>query len=229
MRVVTFNIQHGRRASRPGSSTRLLSRYCKGLGADVLALQEVDVRAWRTLLAHQARAVAHASRMEHVFGAARRLGFLGRYGNALLVRGRLRDVEVMSFPRRPGTEPRSGILATAVMGDLRLSVAGTHLATRSEESIPQLEALVQALADRPPPHLLMGDFNLIPEEVAPRVAAVGLEMVPAQPTYPAAAPRAHIDHVVLGGLSAREVEVLPAAPVSDHRALRVEVDASSSP
>jgi endonuclease/exonuclease/phosphatase family metal-dependent hydrolase len=66
-------------------------------------------------------------------------------------------------------------------------------------------------------------LNLEPPDVAPRVEAAGLVLAnPAAPSYPAHAPRLRIDHVALGAAAAGAVEVVPAGPVSDHRAVMVD-------
>ena len=229
VRIVTFNVQHGR---TPGGrvDTAALARYCAGLGADVLALQEVDVRVARSRWADQAAAAARASGMAHTFAAARRLGLLGRYGNALLVRGSLEDGEVVGLPQVGRREPRVAVLATAVVGAVRVSVAATHVSTHPEENRAQLQALVAVLAARPAPRALLGDLNLAAADVLPLVEAGGLTLAdPSRPTFPSGAPRARIDHVATAGLQVGAVEVLPAAPVSDHRALAVEAEPPPPP
>jgi endonuclease/exonuclease/phosphatase family metal-dependent hydrolase len=229
MRIVTFNVQHGR-APTGRADTRALANYCATLGADLLGLQEVEVLVRRSRWADQARAVAEATGMAYAFGRARRLGLIGRYGNALIVDGSLSDVEVLALPRHGRGEPRAAVLATALVGASRLSVATTHLSIHPGETASQLEAVVAALAARPAPRLLLGDLNLGPGDVTPLVEAGGLTLVdPAQPSLPAHAPRIRIDHVAVEALVPVRVEVLPRPPVSDHRALAVEVAPAEAP
>ena len=47
MRIVTFNVQHGRTPLGP-VDTAALARYCAELEPDVLALQEVDAGVRRS-------------------------------------------------------------------------------------------------------------------------------------------------------------------------------------
>jgi endonuclease/exonuclease/phosphatase (EEP) superfamily protein YafD len=68
---------------------------------------------------------------------------------------------------------------------------------------------------------LLGDLNLDPEDVDP--LALGYDRPSGGPTFPAHAPRREIDHVLLDGLVATAAVVAPL-PVSDHRALVVELD-----
>ena len=83
MRIVTYNIKHG---SVGGGrvDVGLLATTCRSFGADILALQEVDVRSLRSGFRHQAAAVAQAAGMTWTFGEAARKGPIRRYGNALL-------------------------------------------------------------------------------------------------------------------------------------------------
>jgi endonuclease/exonuclease/phosphatase family metal-dependent hydrolase len=123
VRLATFNVQHGQ---RPGGvvDVGLLARSCAALGADVLGLQEVDVNLRRSNDADTAAEVAAECGMVFVFGEAIAIRG-GRYGNALLVRGAIDDVEVVALP---DTEPRAAIVARVVPdGGPALSVCVTHL------------------------------------------------------------------------------------------------------
>ena len=208
MRVVTFNIQHG-----AGGDAAALGRTCAAFEADVLALQEVDVRVPRSRLVDQVAAVARATGMHSVFGQTCRVSGVGRYGNALLSRAPMDSVETVRLPRVGATEPRGAVLAT-VDG---VTVAATHLSIHQEESAAQLETLVQLVRDRPGPWLLLGDLNRYPDQLD---ALAGFEVADmAEPTFPAHAPVARIDHVAVSGLAVESVVVLPQQPVSDHRPL----------
>lgn len=225
MRLVSFNILHGSRAEDGGAvDLNALVRSVVALDPDLLALQEVDVGVPRSGRADQASVVAAALGFEVVFGKATRVGGIGRYGNALLTRGPIRNVEVLRLPRPARrNEPRSAILATVDLGGVALSVCATHLSIHRPEVYLQLEAAMTALASRPGPHVLIGDLNLGPDEVAPVVERHGLVLAASdQPTFPRNAPRARIDHVAVGGLLAGRAEVV-ATESSDHCALVIEV------
>ncbi|MGH9021567.1 MAG: endonuclease/exonuclease/phosphatase family protein, partial [Acidimicrobiia bacterium] len=77
LRVVTFNIRHGETNHKesPGQvDGRALRAACAGLHADVLALQEVDVRARRSGFADQVRQVARATDLRGVLAPVVRRG-----------------------------------------------------------------------------------------------------------------------------------------------------------
>jgi endonuclease/exonuclease/phosphatase family metal-dependent hydrolase len=224
LRVASFNIQHGRLPSGK-VDIRLTARACAALESDVLALQEVDRWRLRSGFAHQARTIARLTGMAHTFSPALRTWWVSAYGDALLVRGRLTEVELVALPHERGHEPRTAIVAEVNVKGTRLSVAATHLSVATRESEPQLLAALAALARRPRPWLLLGDLNLWPDRVEPVVTRAGLTLVdPSAPTFPARAPRARIDHCAVSDLDVGAIET-PELPVSDHRALVVEVRA----
>jgi endonuclease/exonuclease/phosphatase family metal-dependent hydrolase len=223
IRVVSFNNLHGQRAD--GSGFVDLPRLCRAAAAlepDLLALQEVDVGVPRSGRVDQGRAVAEATGLNVVFGKAARVGGIGRYGNALLARAAITDVELVLLPRAErGYEPRGAIFAT-VDG---MRVVATHLSIRRPEVHDQLQAVVDRLVARPAPHVLVGDLNLGPDEVAPVVERAGLVLADATaPTFPRNAPRSRIDHLAASpDLRVAGLEVV-ATDSSDHCALVVELD-----
>jgi endonuclease/exonuclease/phosphatase family metal-dependent hydrolase len=222
LRIVSFNIQHGRGPDGVVDRGRLANALAL-LDADLLALQEVDVGLARSGRVDEAGLAADATGLSAVFGPARRVGWRGRYGNALLVRGHCVRVDHLRLPRSQRGEGRAALVAEVEVRDRRLSVAVTHLAVDPDDARRQLDAVLSALAERPPPRLLIGDLNLGPHDVEPVVAAAGLRLAGGPPTFPASGPRLRIDHVAAAGLSVRSV-VVPEAAVSDHRPLVVEVE-----
>ncbi len=225
IRAVTFNILHGQRGDGSGIvDLDQLGRCTASFDADLLALQEVDVGVPRSGRADQPDAVARATGMVAVFGRAHRVQGIGKYGNALLARGSISDALVLRLPKDARHhEPRAAILATVVLDGRPLSVAATHLSIHRPEVHDQLAAVVEALLRRPPPHVLLGDLNLLSEEVAPVVEAAGLTLVAGEPTFPATEPRIRIDHLATSGLVPVSTAVV-ATPCSDHRALLVELE-----
>jgi len=216
VRVATFNVKHG---EGPGGEVdiALLARSCAALDADVLALQEVDRGLRRSHDADTAAVVAETCGMAHVFGAAIAIRG-GEYGNALLVRGSIDDVEVVALE---DPEPRSAIVARIEVEGVGISVAATHLGRRGAGAT-QLAILLDHLDARPGPRLLLGDLNLDAADVEVRP---GWTRPSGGPTFPAETPRREIDHVLLDGLEATAA-VVARLPVSDHRALVVEVERS---
>ncbi|NYG56267.1 endonuclease/exonuclease/phosphatase family protein [Nocardioides perillae] len=168
------------------------------------------------------------------------------YGVALLSRWPVTHWQVVRLPalrraapmwfrrdRRPTLvrdEPRVAVAATVATPDGPLTVATTHLTFVPWWNGVQLTHLVGALdADRDQgvargrdatPLVLTGDLNMGP----PRAQGLtGMRSLAAHPTFPAHAPRAQLDHVLGRGAVRAVGSEAPAAPLSDHRPLVVEL------
>lgn len=96
IRLATFNMKHSAKADKYRGDTALAIDACRQLGADILALQEVDKRTLRTGLSNLPECIAEATGMQFVFSPA--LSFMvGSYGNALLVKGEINNSETIKM------------------------------------------------------------------------------------------------------------------------------------
>jgi len=198
MRLASFNIKNGL-ADDGSCDPDALVGACRGLRADVLALQEVDRDVPRSNRADQTAIVAARCGLTGLYAPARGLDG-GEYGNALLVRGSIADVEHVRLPVMPGNEARAVVVACVEVDGVALSVAATHLQNR----------------------VLLGDLNMPPEVAVPALEAAGYEVADSEPTVVVGAPKFRIDYVAVDGLAVGASEVHDT-DVSDHRALIVEV------
>jgi len=230
VRVATFNIRRGTSVEDDEVHPVALARACAALDVDVLGLQEVERGRRRSWYVDQGRFVATYLRARHVAGPAIRRGRWRAYGNAIIARGRVRDVEVLDLPRGAEREPRSAVLAGVTIRGLQLSVAVTHLQHHPprlrhlpHDAAEQLRAVLDALAGRPRPRLLLGDLNLQPPNARPILEGAGFTVAEHGATFPADTPRLRLDYVAVDGLGVRAVEVAAPASVSDHRAVVAEL------
>jgi endonuclease/exonuclease/phosphatase family metal-dependent hydrolase len=230
LRVATFNIKHGVRADARVDNVALASA-CADLDADLIGLQEVDRRRRRSGFRNQAAYVARRLRYEHVYGSVLRRGVIGQYGNALLVRGAIHDVATITLPRLSDRQPRGAILARVTLRDGPLTVAVTHLqhhpahlrGQRAEAPV-QLRALLDALAARPGPRLLLGDLNLQPRRARPILEDAGF-YVGDRLTFPATETRIKLDYIAFDRPHIAEHDAITTR-ISDHRALIATIDLS---
>jgi endonuclease/exonuclease/phosphatase family metal-dependent hydrolase len=230
MRLATFNIKNGETPDG-GCDPDVLVDACRSLRADVLALQEVDRDAPRSGEVDQTALVATGSDLTGLYAPARRLRQGGEYGNSLLVRGSIAEVEHVDLPVAPRKETRAVVLARAEVDGITLSVAATHLQNRhggppptphdAREQLNQLQVVLGALGRRPRPRALLGDLNMPPEVALPVLEAAGYDVADSEPTVLVRAPRFRIDYVAVDGLTVNTGEVFDT-DVSDHRALVVE-------
>ncbi|WP_435743939.1 endonuclease/exonuclease/phosphatase family protein [Nocardioides sp. SYSU DS0663] len=122
-------------------------------------------------------------------------------------------------------EPRVGVAAQVQVdgeaGGGCLTVANTHLSFVPWWNGRQLRSLVSSLEASPRPLAVVGDLNMDGDR-AGRIS--GLRGVTTQPTFPAHAPVEQLDHVLADGrMRVRSTEAREL-PLSDHRALVVDLE-----
>lgn len=251
MRVATFNILHGRSPADDRVDVDRFAGAVKTLDADVLALQEVDRNQPRSANADLTAVAAEAmGAVEHRFVAALS-GSPGAtwmaatgdeqpdsaaYGIALLSRHPVRSWEVVrlgSTPtrvpmwfkgsRRPELvrdEPRVAVAARVETPRGELTVVNTHLSFVGWWGRHQLRTVMRSL-DGTDPMLLVGDLNMS----LPRAQGITrLTPLVRCATFPAPAPREQLDHVLArGDVGAVTGSAAPLLPLSDHRALTVDL------
>jgi len=221
MRIATFNIQHGRPARGGVVDPTAVGAAVASLGAEIVGLQEVDRRVRRSGRADLIAVAAEAADAAWVFARTTRIG-RGEYGNGLLVRGAIDDVEVVRLPRVGKSEPRAAVLATATVQS-PVSVAVTHLGLQLDESRSQLRAVLDALMARKPPRILLGDLNMLPFEVERILVDAGMTRIEVGDTHPALRPMRRIDHIAVDDLTV-EFATTVKTRISDHLAVVADVE-----
>ncbi|MCK9794255.1 endonuclease/exonuclease/phosphatase family protein [Isoptericola sp. 4D.3] len=249
IRLVSANVQHGLVDGRRLDLERLGDALA-GLGADVVALQEVDHLQARSGGEAQAQRLAEALGTTELRFVAALSGPLDQpsrrrraprsavaagspavpgYGIALLSRHPVRAWHPMRLPglNVPGLpplgvdEPRAALAAAVATPEGPLTVVTTHLSQADPWKWAQLRRLQRRLRHAPRPLVLLGDLNTRDAVPARRTGWRELVHVP---TYPRGRPRILIDHVLADG----PVTALGAARavdlgVSDHRAVVVDL------
>jgi endonuclease/exonuclease/phosphatase family metal-dependent hydrolase len=253
VRLATFNILHGRSPADDRVDLDRFAAAVTDLDADVLALQEVDRDQPRSHLADLTAVAADAmGAVAHRFVAAI-AGTPGAtwmaatgteqpgtaaYGIALLSRHPVSSWQVVRLPTVPfrfplwlreprklivvHEEPRTAVVAVVETPRGAVTVVNTHLSFVPAWNRVQLHRLRRDLTAFPGPLVLMGDLNMTPPTPA---AVTGYRTLAAECTFPVQVPDRQLDHVLLrgeiGSVSAAESR---AMPLSDHRALLVDLD-----
>ncbi|RDH77004.1 endonuclease [Mycolicibacterium moriokaense] len=256
MRMATFNILHGRSVQDGAVELGRLEESVRRLDADVLALQEVDLDQPRSAMADLTAVAAEAmGAVAHRFVAAisgtpgatwmaatgHEQPGTAAYGIALLSRFPVRNWQVLRLPRipmpfpmylrEPGKalmvreEPRAAVLAQLDTPLGPMTVANTHLSFVPGWNRVQLHRLVRDLRGFAGPRVLMGDLNM----TAPKVGRWhALRPLALAPTFPAEHPDRQLDHILADDPALRADHCLtPMLPISDHRALVVEVSTAN--
>ena len=256
MRLATFNILHGRSVSDGVVDLDRLRGAIRSLDADILALQEVDRDQPRSHLADLTAVAAEAmGAVSHRFAAAlsgtpgatwmaateNDVPGTASYGIALLSRYPARSWQVLHLPRIPFRvplylrEPRKMIVVNeepraVVIGHLDtpagpIVVANTHLSFVPGWSQWQLQRIRRDLAGVPGPVVLMGDLNMTGRQAA-RITRY--RSLARHATFPLETPHRQLDHILARGhLGQVAGSAAPQLPLSDHRALVVELSSST--
>ncbi len=179
LRLVTFNIAHGRGLNpiqgttsqgKLRSNLRRIATLLERLAPDVVALQEIDERSrWAGNFDHLDYLRVHTRFSHTVFGINnRRSGLLNlSYGNAILSRYPIRAAETVVFGQRQLGE--KGFLYVELdVGGRCLPIVNLHLHFGSRtQRLQQLERLLEWLKEKHKLHaanwavppIICGDFN----------------------------------------------------------------------
>ncbi len=157
MKVASYNIHKCRGADGVTRPDRIIG-VIRELGADVIALHEVDRRFGRRGGLLDPSAIKRETGMQLLVQSdvSHRHGW---HGNALLVRG-----EPISYRRSrlklPGGEPRGAIVAELDLGEGEFRVIAAHLGLLRLSRVDQVNALLTVFRHLPPmPSILLGDLN----------------------------------------------------------------------
>jgi endonuclease/exonuclease/phosphatase family metal-dependent hydrolase len=250
MRIATFNIMHGLSPSDGAVDEDRFAGAIRSLDADVLALQEVDRDQPRSRgLDLTAIAAAAMGAVDCRFAAAM-TGLPGgswqpatdadppgmpSYGVALLSRYPAHDWQTLRLaalrPRVPYSftpgritlvkdEARVAVRASIDSPVGSIVVVATHLSFLPWWRTVQLKKMMTAMYQVWKPVVLLGDLNMEPNRVRRHS---GMRPLASGMTFPAVQPNRQIDHIVVRGLEVAGPSSATRLPVSDHRALTVDL------
>ena len=157
IRVASYNLHKCVGLDRRRDPHRV-ARVLAALGADVVAVQEVDKRLPPRPTALPAAVLVAEAGLTPAPVAETKVS-LGWHGNALLLAPGWRMERLHRLPL-PGLEPRGALIADLCGPDARLSVVATHLGLRRRDRQRQMTQIMAALNQRPKgATVLLGDLN----------------------------------------------------------------------
>lgn len=169
--VMTYNIAGGRDYHNipakfaPDAATEVI----RSVSPDVCALNEVDYNLPRSGSVKLAEYIGEKLGYESYF--ARAVTWApGDYGNALVSRYPIISAKTIAIPdpenriEKTYYEPRCVLCAEVAFPQCKTTVLVTHFGLARTEKMNALATLLNILADISGPVILMGDFNLLPDD-----------------------------------------------------------------
>ncbi|MCA9186756.1 MAG: endonuclease/exonuclease/phosphatase family protein [Pirellulaceae bacterium] len=231
LRVLTYNIHHGEGTDGKVDLPRIAAAI-RAANADLVALQEVDVRVQRTANVDQAVELANATEMNMVFHGNIELQG-GQYGNAILSRFPITASRNVVLPNDVDGEQRGVLIASVTIPELAspLEFYCTHFDHRRPDALRVASAKVVAklaVESKTELKILAGDLNdkLDSRTIQAIQQSWTLANSKPAPTIPVGKPQYQIDFVLTSPASAWRVDrviVLDETVASDHRPLLAEV------
>ena len=233
MRVMTFNIAHGRAEVFHQSllSADVIEKNLEGVAqvievADVVGLQEADgVSRWSGRIDH-VKWLAQRARFGHAFRGDHSRIPIAAYGTALLSREPMQDSK--SIPFVESWRDTKGFVISTIrlpaIGNLEVDFVSVHLDFLSPAvRRRQMEQLGKELNARERPKIVLGDFNGSFAKPSSPLAQFALthglqafDAAASMPSYPANGPKRRLDWILASSIfDFVNYQTLPAR-VSDH-------------
>jgi endonuclease/exonuclease/phosphatase family metal-dependent hydrolase len=218
LKVLTYNVHSCIGTDRRVDPERIAEVIAQS-GADIIALQELDVGRSRTGGVDQAHMIASLLKMEAHFHPALHVEE-EQYGDAILTAF---PTQLMKAGPLPSIgETRGAIWVRIDIAGRSFNVLNTHLGLSNRDRVRQVEMLLgpQWIADsafQGAPSVICGDFNAIPASRAYKMMAKGFtdaqHVISAKPrpTFPSRFPMLRIDHMFVS----KELEATSATVIAN--------------
>jgi len=159
IKVMTYNIHHG--ISHDGKmDIDAIASVIQESGAEVIGLQEVDKRFFRTLFQDQVKMLAQKLNMYYYFGET--FNILGaEYGNAILSKFPISSVNNLQLDSKG--EQRGILSAKLDINGKEVNFLVTHLSLNKNTRNVQVQQLKRYLDILEGEVVLAGDFNTTPD------------------------------------------------------------------
>jgi len=226
LRVLCYNIHYGQGNDGEYNLQRLAD-VINNAKPDLVALQEVDVEVERSGKVHQAQQLGKLTGLAVRYGPTQHYQG-GLYGNAVLTRLPILDVQIQPLPYTAATPELTTYPRAAIAVDVKLSSGqplrfiSTHFQHNvAEDRVAEATAINRLFGDGPPPAILAGDMNATPDSEPIKILEQKWTNAideAAAPSAPSSKPRSRIDYVFFRGKSLKLIstEVISEPMASDH-------------
>ena len=235
IKVMTYNIQHCRNHNLPGDVIDFVNTAepILKVNPDIVGLNEVR-RGGADGFDDQPKILAEMCGGTPVFGKAVLLGDGMEYGNAVISKLHVSEIRNIPIPC-PDTgnysghyEPRAVLGVTVEFGGKTITVFSVHAGLKPEEHENAVKTLVEIIKNEENPVILLGDFNMTPEnEILKQLASVvtdtAAELGNRDFTFSSDNPCKTIDYIWYKGLKPLHISTVKGI-YSDHFPLTAEFE-----
>lgn len=248
LKIMTYNIAGGRsfekgKDYRPIIHAELqYAAYIKSLQPDICGLNEIDYKLPRSGRVKMAQLIGDAAGYESGFAPA--VSFInkygiGTYGNGILAKHKIKEVETFPIPDptdRTG-DPADNYYESRVILHALVNIKGkdidvyvSHFGLAPSEAKCAVETMVALIKQSKNPVIIMGDFNLTPDNpILDPIRELMNDTFVCYPdpnvyTYPStelvgAKPEHYqkIDYIFVSPQFKIDTVDIPACPLSDHK------------
>jgi len=230
VRILSYNIHHGNPPAYPNKiDLPKIAEVIKMSEADIVGIQEVDVRVSRSQMADQAKELAELTGMQYFFSKGIDLEE-GEYGTLILTKHQIVDKKRYDLPMVVKSENRSlAVVDIALPGGKVVSFANTHLDLKEENKVAQAHYIKELGAQIDKPLILVGDFNAKPDAEAIKVLAEQFvrNTTSNGPTHPNTGAKNEIDYIMIGKQTTFDWKVyktISETYASDHLPVFAEIE-----
>jgi len=231
LKVLSYNIHHANPPSKPNYiDLPAIAKVIKESGADLVALQEVDVNTIRSGKGiNQAEELGRLTGMNFFF--VKGIDFEGgEYGIGILSKFQILETDSLRLPMKEGLGGEPRVVAMITVEPIKgkqLIFASTHLDLKPEHRELQAKAIVQKLGNSKTPVILAGDFNAKPDSEVIAIFDKNFKRssIPNGFTIPVVKPNREIDFVMYSPEKKFQVKkhvVINETYASDHLPVLVE-------
>jgi len=220
-KLLTLNAHHGVGIDSKYDFVKLCQDIAD-LECDVICLQELDAYAIRTRFNNQPKIISNELGFNLAKSRVRFFGAGNQY-NAIVSKFDFISSFSATLPKASDGQVRKALLSVIDIEGVEVGITSTHLHTHgtlvqgAPKASKQLEHIYKN-AKIDVPHVVAGDFNLLPDSVLPIAEKYEFVAPSEYPTSPAKEPRNQIDWITGRNVEITDVKVTDLLP-SDHRGL----------
>ncbi|PRD51371.1 endonuclease/exonuclease/phosphatase family protein [Sphingobacterium gobiense] len=230
VRILSYNIHHG---NPPGDPNKIdlphIAEVIKTANADLVGIQEVDVRLSRSQMVDQAKELADLTGMHYFFSKGIDLED-GEYGTLILTKHKIVGNKRYDLPMVEKSENRSlAIVDVELSNGKVLSFANTHLDLKAKNKVAQANYIKELGARIETPLILVGDFNAKPNDETIKILEEQFIRNKSTngPTHPNIGAKNEIDYIMVSKqtkFSWKTYKIIPETYASDHLPVFAEIE-----